>query len=145
MKALLLHGLHSSPGGAKADTISSAGYELINPALPADSWEESLRIAQEAVDEHRPVVIVGSSRGGALASSIDAGGARRILIAPAWKMFGGGGVPSSTVILHSPDDKIIPFNDSEELAKETGAKLIAVGSDHRMNDNEVLSTLTKYL
>jgi len=33
----------------------------------------------------------------------------------------------------------------EELAKETGAKLIAVGSDHRMNDNEVLSTLTKYL
>jgi len=145
MKVLLLHGLHSAPGGAKADVISGAGHELINPALPADNWGESLRIAQEAVDEHSPSIIVGSSRGGALAASIDSGGARRILIAPAWKMFGGGGVPSSTVILHSPEDEIIPFSDSEELAEETGAKLIAVGTDHRMNDGEVLSTLANYL
>jgi hypothetical protein len=146
MKVLLLHGLHSRPGGAKANAIEGAGHELINPALPADSWEESLRIAQEAVDEHSPDAIVGSSRGGALAVNVDSNGAHRVLIAPAWSRFGSvTTVPSSTVILHSPDDDIVLFEDSEELAKRSKAQLIAVGNDHRMNDPETLRLMLEYL
>ena len=88
MKILLLHGLHSSPGGSKAEAIKSAGFELINPRLPANDWSESLKIAQESIDTHAPDIIVGSSRGGALAINVDAKQARRVLIAPAWKKFG---------------------------------------------------------
>jgi hypothetical protein len=145
MKVLLLHGLESQPGGSKAQAIEGAGHALINPDLRA-GWAESIQIAQEAVDTHQPDVVVGSSRGGALAMLIDTQGARRVLIAPAWKHFGGSPtVSSNTVILHSQDDKIIPFEDSEELVAASGAKLVAVGKDHRMSDGEALSAMVSYL
>ena len=146
MKVLLLHGLHSSPGGSKAEIIKSAGHELINPALPADSWIDSLRIAQEAVDVHRPDVVVGSSRGGALAVNINVGCAKRVLIAPAWKRFGNvTEVPSETIILHSKHDDVVFFEESVELSNSSGAKLIEVGNDHRMNSDKVLATIVESL
>jgi|TARA_R110001583_G_scaffold21333_5_gene81033 alpha-beta hydrolase superfamily lysophospholipase len=145
MKVLLLHGKESQPGGTKARAIESAGHELINPDLRT-GWPEAVQTAQDAVDEYRPDIVVGSSRGGALAMNIDAGGAPRILIAPAWKMFGGADtIPSNTIILHSEADDIVSFEDSIELAKRTGAKLVSVGSDHRMSDGEALSALVSYL
>jgi hypothetical protein len=145
MKVLLLHGKESQPGGAKAQAIEGAGHELINPDLRT-GWSEAVQIAQNAVDENSPDVVVGSSRGGALAMSIDTNGAPRVLIAPAWKMFGGADtVPSNTVIIHSKADDIILFEDSVELAKRTGAKLVEAGKNHRMGDSEALSTLVSYL
>ena len=145
MKVLLLHGKESQPGGSKAQAIESAGHELINPDLRT-GWSEAVQTAQDAVDEHRPDIVVGSSRGGALAMNIDTGGAPRILIAPAWRMFGGADtVPSSTVILHAEVDRIIPFEDSLELANRTGAKLVSVGNDHRMSDADAIGALVSYL
>lgn len=145
MKVLLLHGKESQPGGTKAQAIEGAGHELINPDLRA-GWGEAIQIAQDAVDEHKPDVVVGSSRGGAIAINIDTNGAPRVLIAPAWKMFGSADtVPSNTVILHAEVDDIVPFKDSVELAERSGAKLIEVGNDHRMSDSEALSAMVGYL
>ena len=145
MKVLLLHGKESQPGGAKAQAIEDAGHELINPDLRT-GWAEAVQTAQDAVDEHNPDIVVGSSRGGALAMNIDTNGAPRVLIAPAWKMFGSANtVPGGTVILHSPADDIILFEDSEELVANSGAKLVAVGSNHRMSDSEALAAMVGYL
>lgn len=47
----------------------------------------------------------------------------------------------NTVILHSRADDVIPFENSEELAKNSGAKLIEVGSDHRLAEPDPLSVM----
>ena len=43
-----------------------------------------------------------------------------------------------TVILHSRADDVIPFADSEELAKNSGTTVFEVGNDHRLADPEPL-------
>ena len=43
-------------------------------------------------------------------------------------------ITTDTVILPTRADDVIPFADSEELARNSGAILIEVGSDHRLAD-----------
>ena len=140
---LLLHGLESSPGGLKAEAIEAAGYRLVNPALPKESWEDSLAITQRCVDEYEPDIIVGSSRGGALALNVDPGLAKLVLIAPAWARFGKQDFDdlTGTTVLHSPADDIVYFADSLRLARDTGCSLLEVGTDHRMNTEDVLTAM----
>jgi S1 RNA binding domain len=52
-------------------------------------------------------------------------------------------VKPNTVILHSRADDVVPFADSEELAKKSGATLIEVGTDHRLADPEPLATMLR--
>jgi hypothetical protein len=40
-------------------------------------------------------------------------------------------------------DDVVPFADSEELAKHSGATLIEVGADHRLAAPEPLAALLK--
>ena len=67
MKVLFLHGWNSVVGGVKPTFLKDHGHEVINPALPHEDFAEAVRIAQAEFDKHRPQVIVGSSRGGAVA------------------------------------------------------------------------------
>ena len=46
-------------------------------------------------------------------------------------------------ILHSRADDVIPFADSGELAGNSGATLIEVGSDHRLADPEPLAAMLR--
>ena len=48
-----------------------------------------------------------------------------------------------TVILHSRADDVIPFADSEELAKNSGTTVFEVGNDHRLADPEPLRKMLK--
>jgi len=145
MKVLMLHGLESAPGGAKSDFLALKGCVMVNPSLPKESWELSLAIAQEALDREKPDLIVGASRGGALALNIHARGTRLVLIAPAWKRFGTANkAPRDTIILHSDHDDVVPFSDSRELAECSAlgpGQLVRVGLDHRMKDAEALFAL----
>jgi hypothetical protein len=85
--------------------------------LPDEDFEEALRIAQVEYDQHRPDVVVGSSRGGAVALNITSSDARLVLLCPAWKKHGTARtVKHNTTILHSRADDVVPFSDSEELA-----------------------------
>ena len=45
MKVLFLHGWTSVPGGVKPTYLKEHGYEILNPALPDEDFEESVRIA----------------------------------------------------------------------------------------------------
>src|ERR1700680_5081522 len=144
MNILFLHGWQSVPGGVKPTFLAQHGHEVINPALPHEDFAEAVRIAQDEFDEHQPQVIVGSSRGGAVAMNIKSGAAKLVLLCPAWKKFGTvKNVKPGTVILHSRADDVIPFADSEELAKNSGAALIEVGNDHRLADPEPLAAMLR--
>ncbi len=139
MKILFLHGWHSVPGGVKPTFLARHGHEIVYPKLPDEDFAEAVRIAQVEFDGHQPDVVVGSSRGGAVAMNINSGEAKLVLLCPAWKKHGAvRTVKAGTVILHSRADDVVPFGDSEELARSSGATLIEVGTDHRLADPEPL-------
>ncbi len=142
MKILFLHGWQSVPGGVKPMYLKDHGHEVVNPALPDDDFSEAVRIAQAEFDKHQPAVVVGSSRGGAVAMNINSGEAKLVLLCPAWKKWGTAKtVKPGTMILHSPADDVVPFAHSEELARGSGATLIEVGTDHRLADPEPLAAM----
>ena len=144
MKILFLHGWQSVPGGIKPTFLAQHGHEVINPKLPDEDMEQAVRIAQAEFDKHRPHVVVGSSRGGAVAMNINSRDAKLVLLCPAWKNWGTVmAVKPSTIILHSRADDVIPFADSEELARNSGATLIEVGNDHRLADPEPLAAMLR--
>jgi hypothetical protein len=147
MKILYLHGLYSKPGGVKPTFLRQYGYEVINPALPDDDFARSVEIAQAAYEESRPAVIVGSSRGGAVAVNIDPGPTPLVLIAPAWRRWGTATMLKGSgraIILHSRGDSVIPIEDSQELVRSSGRPdlaLVVVGADHNMTDAPALQAL----
>ena len=142
MKVLFLHGWHSVPGGVKPSYLAQHGLEIINPKLDDDDFATAIRTAQLEFDKHLPEVVVGSSRGGAVAMNIETGKARLVLLCPAWKRWGNTRrVRSNTIILHSQADDVVPYDNSIELAKNSNATLIEVGHDHRLADEASLSVL----
>jgi hypothetical protein len=147
MKVLFLHGWHSVPGGMKPTYLKEHGLEVINPALDDDDFEAAVATAQAEFDKHLPHVVVGSSRGGAVAMNINSGSAKLVLMCPAWKNWGDAKtVKSGTVIIHSRADDVIPFAYSEELVSNSGlpkSALIEVGIDHRLATPEPLEAMLK--
>lgn len=145
MKVLFLHGWHSVVGGVKPSYLSQAGCDVINPPLDDDDFEAAVRTAQAAYDQHQPQVIVGSSRGGAVALNIDSGDTPLVLLCPAWRNWGSvTTIKSNCLILHSRADDVIPFEDSERLLLNSGLSpesLLEVGHDHRLADPESLAVL----
>jgi alpha-beta hydrolase superfamily lysophospholipase len=145
MKVLFLHGWTSTPGGRKPTYLREQGHEVLNPALPDDDFEEAVRIAQAEYDQRHPDVIVGSSRGGAVAMNLESKDMPLVLLCPAWKKWGSANkVKPNTTILHSKQDDVVPFQDSEELIANSGLPseaLIEVGNDHRLADPEPLERM----
>ena len=141
---LFLHGWHSVPGGVKPTYLKDHGHTVINPALDDDDFPAALATAQEEFDKHKPEVVVGSSRDGAVAMNINSGTAKLVLLCPAWKNWGTvKTVRLDTVILHSRADDVVQFAASEELARNSGARLIEVGNDHRLADPEPLAAMLR--
>jgi len=145
MKILFLHGWRSVPGGVKPTYLVRHGHEVINPRLHDDEFKTATDVAQASFDQHQPDVIVGSSRGGAVAMNIQSGDTPLVLLCPAWKSYGDARVcKPNTVILHSRADDTVPFQDSEELVRNSGlpaSALIEVGNDHRLADPEPLAAM----
>jgi len=123
MKILFLHGWQSTPGALKPTYLKDHGHEVLNPALPDDDFDAAVRIAQAEYDQGQPDVVVGSSRGGAVAMNIDSGETPLVLLCPAWKTWGTAmTVKPNTIILHSRADETVRrataiFQD-RETAKE---------------------------
>ena len=145
MKILFLHDWTSVPGGRKPTYLKDHGHEILNPKLPDNDFEEAVQIAQAEYDKHHPDVIVGSSRGGAVAINIESEDTPLVLLCPAWKKWGCATTKKkNTTILHSRSDDVVPFENSEELVENSGlpsSALIEVGSDHRLADSEPLAKM----
>jgi len=145
IKILFLHGWHSVVGGVKPTYLKDHCHEVINPALDDDDFEAAVRTAQIEYDQYQPDVIVGSSRGGAVAMNINSGSTPLVLLCPAWMNWGTvKRLKPNSLILHSRQDDVIPFADSEKLVANSGLPsetLIEVGGDHRLADDESLSVM----
>ena len=145
MKILFLHGWHSVPGGVKPTYLKDHGHEVINPKLDDDDFAAAVRTAQAEYDQHQPDVIAGSSRGGAIALNINSQNTPLVLLCPAWKNWGTvKTLKAYSLILHSRNDDVISFADSEELVGSSGLPsetLIEIGNDHRLADEESLSVM----
>lgn len=145
MKILFLHGWQSVPGGAKPTYLKDAGHEILNPSLDDDDFDEAVRTAQAEYDQHQSDVIVGSSRGGAIAMNIKLGKTSLVLLCPAWKDWGTAKtIKPNSVIVHSRADDVIRFSDSKELVAQSALPsktLIEVGNDHRLADPEPLAKM----
>ena len=145
MIVLFLHGWHSVPGGVKPTYLAQRGHQVVNPPLDDDDFDAALRTAQAEFNRHRPKVIVGSSRGGALAMNLNSGDTPLVLLCPAWKKYGTAHrTKSNTTILHSRADDVVPFTDSQELVANSGlpaSALIEVDNDHRLADPEPLAAM----
>lgn len=147
MKILYLHGWHSAPIGIKSIHLKSHGHSVISPTLNEDDFQAAVRTAQAQYDEHEPDVIVGSSRGGAVAMNIDSKDTPLVLLCPAWKKWGTAKtIKPNSIILHSKADETIPFEDSLELLANSdlpSEKLVVVGKDHRLADEESLKAMVE--
>jgi len=147
MKILYLHGWNSGVGGVKPTCLKTHGHDVIEPALDHEDFHAALDTAQAAFDQHQPDVVVGSSRGGAVAVNINSGSARLVLICPAWKKWGKAqSVKPGTQIIHSRADDVVPFADSVALISKSGlpeGALIEAGHDHRLADPEPLEALLR--
>ncbi len=145
MKILFLHGWRSVPGGRKPTYLVDHGHHVLNPSLDDEDFEAAKRVAQAEYDEHRPDVVVGSSRGGAVAMNIASEDTPLVLLCPAWRNWGSATTTKSNArILHSRADDVIPFSDSEELVVVSGlpaGALVEVGVDHRLADPEPLQAM----
>jgi hypothetical protein len=145
VKILFLHGWHSVPGGVKPSYLIEHGHTVLNPALDEEDFDGAVRTAQAEYDRHRPDVIVGSSRGGAVAMNLDAGSTPLVLLCPAWRRWGTvKRARPGTVILHSEADDVIPIAESRELVRVSGlpeSALVVVGTDHRLAGPEPLRAM----
>ena len=145
MKVLFLHGFGSDPNGIRPTFLKQQGYDVIHPALDDLDFEASVCTAQQAFQRHRPDVVVGSSRGGAVALSFLAPETPLVLIAPAWSRWGERAtVGPATLILHSQHDDVVPIENSRELLKQSGLpkeRLIVVGQNHKMTDAAAFDAL----
>jgi hypothetical protein len=149
MKILYLHGWQSVPGGVKPSYLVQQGHELLEPALPDEDFAASVQIAETWHRRHGPDVVVGSSRGGAVAANMDSGTTPLVLLCPAWKRWGSRStVKTGTLILHAPGDEVVPYADSEELIRNSGlpeTALLSTGSEHRLADPASLAQLAAVL
>lgn len=154
MNILFLHGLEGTPNGSKVKFLRAMGHNVVAPSLPKECLFESRKIAQVAFDCDDFDIIVGSSRGGAIAAGLEGyPETPRILIAPAYRAFGIDPVmlkDNDTCykvdILHCPEDDLVPIDFSKDLVNKledtnTTATLHETGKDHRMSDPDALGAL----
>jgi pimeloyl-ACP methyl ester carboxylesterase len=140
------HGQESGPWGRKiaalAEVARSEGYgaesvDYRGIAAPRDRIAKLVDFCKELQGD---LVLVGSSMGGyvsaAAASLLHARGA--FLMAPALYIEGlpplrAGVVDCPTTIVHGWRDEVVPYEHSMRFAREYGAALHLVNSDHRLH------------
>ena len=155
-KIVFLHGLEGQANGSKARYLKE-NYDVIAPALdtskarafieavspgtelPEGAYKVPLLQALEAISEHEPDLIIGSSFGGGLASLLAKSGAwdgPTVLLAPAAAKFGVKSLASvlgKVAIIHGTEDTVVDIDQSYALARsEPSLMIYTVDDDHRL-------------
>lgn len=139
MKILFLHGKGSDPTKSrKVEFLRAEGNEVIAPQLDDNDFDESVKIASCTAAVNDLDLIIGSSRGGAVAMRMVQhvhGNTPMVLICPAWRnyMDAPPDITNNLAILHSPNDEVVPLIDSHEIPC---CSIRKAGKDHSMNDDE---------
>ncbi len=150
------HGQESGPRGTKicamADVARAAGWmvESLDYRGMADARVRADKLVEYCQERDAPIVLVGSSMGGyvatAAASRVDTRGL--FLLAPALHMPGyeeympDPPPDCPTVIVHGWHDDVVPHEGSIRYGRETGASVMLLDGDHRLTANiEVINRL----
>jgi hypothetical protein len=64
------------------------GRAVFNPRLSDEEFDKAVRTAREDFDQDRPKLVVGSSRGEAVAMNFNSGAAWLVSHCTAWKRWG---------------------------------------------------------
>jgi surfactin synthase thioesterase subunit len=154
------HGQESGPWGTKiramADAVKQLGCsaDSVDYQGIADPTERVDKLLRFCADIEMPIVLVGSSMGGhvatAAADTVNAVGL--FVLAPAYYMPGyeeltpaAPQMPLS--IVHGWHDDIVPVDNSIRFARESFATLHIVDGDHRLTANidEICDLLVRFV
>jgi len=135
----------SSPNAQKCKFLRENGHEVFAPKLKSTDWAQSVAAAREILEKVKPDLVIGSSRGAAVAMATNTT-VPMVLICPAWGKYAPWSVcRANSTILHAKSDRIVKFSDSELLSHTSGAKLVEVGKDHRMDDENAMKALLEVI
>jgi pimeloyl-ACP methyl ester carboxylesterase len=142
------HGQESGPWGTKiramAETVRSLGcrVESIDYRGIGDPTERVARLVEKCRHVPEPVILVGSSMGGhvATAAAAEIGAVGLFVLAPAYYMedFERLTPPAPAipiVIVHGWRDDVVPVENSIRYAGSCLATLHVVNGDHRLTAN----------
>ena len=150
------HGQESGPWGTKiqsmAATVEKLGcrVESVDYQGIADPTDRVDKLIEECSGIEEPLVLVGSSMGGhvATAAADRLGAIGLFVLAPAYYMAGyeeltppPPGIP--TCIVHGWHDDVVPVQNSIRFASLCKAELHLVVGDHRLTDN--ITEISGYL
>ncbi|MBP47334.1 MAG: alpha/beta hydrolase [Myxococcales bacterium] len=141
MQLVFFHGLESGPHGSKYQRLQARWPQIVAPDCQGvrDPWERIERVELALADFDEPLVIVGSSFGGLIASHFAERHPSRVaalvLCAPALHVpepWMPKRAPVPTVIIHGVDDAVVPVQASRRWAERFDLQLIEVADDHRL-------------
>ncbi len=157
MKTVIFsHGQESGPWGTKIRAMAERARSLgcaadsIDYRGIDDPAERVAKLLRECAGVDQPLVLVGSSMGGhvatAAAGRLDAAGL--FVLAPAYFMPGYEEMTPAPpdipiCIVHGWHDDIVPVDNSIRFARRCGATLHLVDGDHRLTAN--IAEINEYL
>jgi len=154
------HGQESGPWGSKiksmAATVQKLGCraESIDYQGIADPSDRVDKLIAECASVEEPLVLVGSSMGGhvATAAAAQVGAVGLFVLAPAYYLPGCESLtppaPDMPIaIVHGWNDDIVPVENSIRFAKECKASLHILDADHRLTANidDINGLLTRFI
>lgn len=146
-RILFLSGEAPANSERKLLALRESGFLVLAPELPKNDFAASVMIAEIAIEQFRPDLIVGDSRGGAVALNMNSADLPLVLTCPAWNTWGSAStIKSESTILHSMADTVVPFSDSQQLVSNSdlpARTIIETGNDHRLIDDASLQLLVR--
>jgi len=154
------HGQESGPWGSKIKAMAAAVRELgytadsVDYQGIADPTERVQKLIDFCADIPAPLVLVGSSMGGhvATAAAAKTNATGLFVLAPAYYMAGYEELTPSAPeipirIVHGWHDDVVPVENSIRFARTCAATLLIVDGDHRLTDNidEIVIHLTRFI
>lgn len=147
MKVLLLRGWSKNllaelftkrQPSVKQIILEDEGHEVYAPTLSNVSFKKAVKQATKATLAFEPEVIIGSSRGAAIAANMQGFEyIPTIFLAPAWKYFGKvKKAHNNSVVIHGIKDTTIHVKDSYSFA-HSPESFYLVDDNHRLNSKGV--------
>jgi pimeloyl-ACP methyl ester carboxylesterase len=146
------HGQESGPWGSKIKSM--AATESIDYQGMADPSDRVGKLIAACADVEEPLVLVGSSMGGhvATAAAAQVGAVGLFVLAPAYYMPGYESLTPPApdmpvVIVHGWNDDVVPVDNSIRFARACNASLHILDADHRLTANidDINHLLTRFI
>jgi len=154
------HGQESGPWGTKIQRMAAAAQDYgcavdsIDYRGIADPGERVEKLLASCAGIEKPLVLVGSSMGGHVATAAAAklNPAGVFVLAPAFYMPGYEALTPQApgcplMIVHGWRDDVVPVDNSIRYAQECRATLHLLDGDHRLTENidEIVALLLRFI